>query len=61
MACAAVTGAAARVLSQPKYSSILKMERGRARSLAMEQVVLESAEKLGFGDEYEGHGLIIHF
>lgn len=59
-ACASVVALAARVLS--KEPSILKMERNWARSVAIENLVLQAASRLGFSDgptcPYEGRGLI---
>jgi subtilisin len=57
MACPAVTGAAARLLSKPANASILKMPRSQDRSDAMAQALLKSAKLLGFGSIYEGRGL----
>jgi subtilisin len=57
MACPAVTGAAARLLSLPAGRSILAMPRDQDRSDAMARVLLKSAQALGFGPEYEGQGL----
>lgn len=55
MACAAVTGAAARVLAR---SSVLRMTRDTARSDAMVKALLAaSARTLGFEPALEGHGL----
>jgi Subtilase family len=57
MACPAVTGAAARLLSMPANAAILAMPRDQARSNAMAQALLLSAKKLGFGPTFEGQGL----
>jgi subtilisin len=57
MACPAVTGAAARLLSMPSGAAILAMPRVQARSDAMARILLQCAQKLGFGAEYEGQGL----
>ena len=57
MACPAITGAAARLLSMPANASILAMPRGQARSDAMARILLQCAQRLGFGVEYEGQGL----
>ena len=57
MACPAITGAAARILSMPANASILAMPRGQARSDAMARILLQCAQRLGFGVEYEGQGL----
>jgi hypothetical protein len=54
MACAAVTGAAARVLAK---SPFLEMPRDGARSDALVKAVLASARTLGFQPSFEGHGL----
>lgn len=55
MACPAVVGFAAKLLS--KHPDILSMNRDQARSDAMAKVLLQSAKSLGFGPKYEGHGL----
>jgi subtilisin len=55
MACPAVTGFAARLLA--KNPQVLKMRRDQARSDAIIQLLLASARLLGFGAEFEGHGL----
>ena len=59
-ACASVVAHAARLLS--KESSILEMQRGWARSVAIENLVLRAASRLGFSNgptcPYEGRGLI---
>ena len=55
MACPAVTGAAARLLST--LPDILGMPRDEARSEAMAQALLQSGRSLGFEATYEGHGL----
>lgn len=54
MACPAVTGAAARALAG---SSIIKMKRDANRSAAIVKAVLATAKSLGFGPNFEGHGL----
>ena len=54
MACAAVTGAAARVIAR---SPVLGMPRDRARSDALVKALLASARTLGFQPSLEGHGL----
>ena len=55
MACPAVTGFAARLLSgQP---AIMNMSRDQARSDAILQMLTEAAKKLGFGPPFEGQGL----
>jgi len=55
MACPAVVGIAARLLS--KHPDILGMNRDQDRSDAAAQLLLKSAKSLGFGQKYEGHGL----
>jgi subtilisin len=57
MACPAVTGVAARLLSMPSNATILGMPRDQARSDAMAQFLLKSARRLGFGPTFEGRGL----
>jgi subtilisin len=57
MACPAVTGLAARLLSRAANAAILAMPRNQARSDAMARALLESAGKLGFGPTLEGQGL----
>jgi subtilisin len=57
MACPAVTGFAAKMLSMPGHRNILSMPRGQARSDAMAQALLQAAKSLGFGPRYEGKGL----
>lgn len=54
MACPAVTGAAARVIAG---TSVIKAKRNARRSEAIVKAVLASATSLGFGPEFEGHGL----
>lgn len=56
MACPAVTGLAARLLS--KRTDLLKMERRQARSEAIVQAILQAARLLGFGSRYEGQGIL---
>lgn len=56
MACPAVTGLAARLLS--KRTELHKMKRGQARSDAMFQAILQAAKSLGFGPRYEGQGML---
>jgi hypothetical protein len=53
MACPAVTGAAARVLTP----NILRKKRNAARSAAIVKALLASAKSLGFQPPFEGHGL----
>ena len=57
MACPAVTGAAARLLSA--NSSVLSMARNAARSEAIIELVYSKCKPRGFGPNYEGHGLPI--
>jgi subtilisin len=56
MACPAVTGLAARLLS--KQTKFLNMQRSQARSDAMFQAILQAAKSLGFGPRYEGQGML---
>ena len=56
MACPAVTGLAAKMLSV--RAGILSMSRDQARSDAMAQALLQTARSLGFGPLYEGQGLL---
>ena len=55
MACPAVTGVCARLLAA--RPDILGLPKNAARSAAMAQLLFGSARPLGFGAEYEGHGL----
>ena len=55
MSCPAVTGMAARALAS---SPVLKMPRNASRSDAMLNVILASADSLGFAPGFEGHGLL---
>jgi subtilisin len=59
MACPAVTGAAARLLSMPANAAILAMDRDQDRSDAMARLLLLAAKKLGFepAPNFEGQGL----
>ena len=57
MACPAVTGFAAKMLSMPGHRNILNMPRDQARSDVMAQALLQAAKSLGFGPRYEGKGL----
>jgi len=57
MACPAVTGFAAKMLSTPGHRNILNMPRDQARSDAMAQALLQAGKSLGFGPRYEGKGL----
>ena len=54
MACPAVTGAAARVIAG---TPVIKAKRNARRSEAIVKAVLASATSLGFGPDFEGHGL----
>ena len=54
MACPAATGAAARAIAGSK---IIKMKRDARRSEAIVKAVLGAAKSLGFGPNFEGHGL----
>ncbi len=54
MACPAVTGAAARSLAG---SPIMAQTRDAARSDAIVKALLATAKSLGFGPNFEGHGL----
>ncbi len=55
MACPAVTGLAARLLSQ--QPQVLNLPRDQHRSDAIIQALFAAAKKLGFGPAFEGHGL----
>ena len=55
MAAPIVAGAAASLLSQ--NPGIYNMPRNRARSDAIEQLLLVNCIKRGFGPKYEGHGM----
>ncbi len=55
MACPAITGFAAKLLST--RADILGMPRSPARSEAITQALLQAAKPLGFGPRYEGQGL----
>jgi subtilisin len=57
MACPAVVGFAAKMLSMSGHRNILKMPRDQGRSDAMAQALLQAAKSLGFGPRYEGKGL----
>jgi len=54
MACPAVTGAAARVLAP---SSLVKKKRNAVRTDGIIKALLATATPLGFGSNFEGHGL----
>jgi subtilisin family serine protease len=56
MACPAVTGMAAKLLSA--RPDILAMNRDQARSDAMAHALLLEAKPLGFGSNFEGRGQI---
>jgi subtilisin len=55
MACPAVTGAAAVILSDRR--DLLDLPRDESRSDAMAQALFEAATPLGFDLDFEGHGL----
>jgi subtilisin len=55
MAAPVVTGAAACLLS--RNPAVFQMRRDRARSDAMERLLLENCTRRGFGPEFEGAGL----
>jgi subtilisin family serine protease len=55
MACPAVTAMAARLLSADQ--SIKQMPKDEARSDAIAKLLFDSAVILGFGPEFEGHGM----
>jgi subtilisin len=55
MACPAVTGAAAVILSD--RNDILSLPRDETRSDAFAQALFEAATPLGFDLDFEGHGL----
>jgi len=57
MACPAVTGMAARILSQS--NDLRTMSRDETRSRYMVQSVLAGAKKLGLGATYEGQGALL--
>ena len=54
MACPAVTGAAARVIAG---TAVIKAKRNARRSEKIVKAVLAAATSLGFGPDFEGHGL----
>ncbi|MDQ3928099.1 MAG: S8 family serine peptidase, partial [Chloroflexota bacterium] len=56
MACPAVTGVAARMLS-PRQD-ILATTRDQTRSDAIVRLILERARGLGFGSTFEGQGMV---
>jgi subtilisin len=55
MACPAVTGAAAVLLSNRR--DLLSLSRDQGRSDALAQALFEAARPLGFDLDFEGHGL----
>lgn len=57
MACPAVTGMAARLLST--RPEILKMKRGPDRATAIAHLLSAHARSLGFGPLYEGQGMLL--
>jgi subtilisin len=57
MACPAVTGMAARILSST--AGVLAMPRDATRADAMAQAVLTHAQALGFGATFEGQGMLV--
>jgi subtilisin len=59
MACPAVTGAAARMMSAGGHAATLAMSRDQARSDEIVRIVLQAARSLGFGPAFEGQGLIL--
>ncbi len=57
MACPAVTGVMAALLSAPQNAWLLKAKRDSSRSDDLARLLFNSAKQLGFGIQYEGHGL----
>jgi hypothetical protein len=57
MACPAVTGVAARLLSMSP--EVLKMPRGHGRADDVARVVYKAARQMGFGPTFEGHGMVL--
>ena len=55
MACPAVTGAAARLLAG--NPTVLAMPRDQARSDEIARLLFQAAPLIGFGPNFEGHGL----
>lgn len=55
MACPAVTGFAAKMLSQNQ--AVLQLPRNQDRSDEIVKLILKAARPLGFGINYEGAGL----
>jgi subtilisin family serine protease len=58
MACPAAAGIAAHLLSLPKNRAILDLSRDQTRWEEMIKVILNGASTLGFGQTFEGKGLI---
>ncbi|MCW3052077.1 MAG: peptidase in kexin sedolisin [Chthonomonadales bacterium] len=56
MACPAATGMAAQLLSS--NAALLEMPRDVNRSEALVTKLLQTATSLGFGPEFEGHGML---
>jgi subtilisin len=56
MACPAACGRAAALLA--RHPDVLGMPAARARADAVVKLVLDAAAPLGFGAEFEGHGLV---
>jgi subtilisin len=56
MACPAVTGIAARLISA--RPEILSMNRNQARSDEMAKAIFQKAQVLGLGPNFEGQGLV---
>lgn len=56
MACPAICGAIARLLSQ--NAKILAMPRDAARTDAIRQLAVSAARPLGFGNLFEGNGIL---
>ena len=56
MATPAVTGIAARLLSQAEHRYILDMERSMKRTLAMVTMLQQASVSLSFPQPYEGYG-----
>jgi subtilisin len=55
MACPAVTGATARLLAN--NHKVLAMPRDQARSDEIARLLFQAAAVIGFGPDFEGHGL----
>ncbi len=58
MACAAVTGSIARLLSLPENRSILEMKPSEERSAKIASLAFQAAKTLRLPPKYEGHGMI---